>query len=123
MRTVFKTTEQLIKEKDNFLSVIPNKLGINLCSVKGIEYKDQANGELVSIRIDFIPEEVEQPDYQQRVFDEASELAKKIDKLRPFINSEKFASVDKQEQIRMIQQLGYMTSYLKILKDRMDSFK
>lgn len=62
-------------------------------------------------------------DYQQRVFDEASDLAKKIDKLRPFINSEKFASVDRQEQIRMIQQLGYMTSYLKILKDRMDSFK
>lgn len=122
MRTVFKTTEQLIKEKDNFFSAIPNKLGINLCSVKGIEYKDQANGELVSIRIIFIPEEVEQLDYQQRVFDEASELAKKIDKLKPFINSEKFDSVDKQEQIRMIQQLGYMTSYLRILKERMDNF-
>lgn len=62
------------------------------------------------------------PDYQQRVIDEASELAKKIDKLKPFINSEKFDSVDKQEQILMIQQLGYMTSYLKILKERIDNF-
>lgn len=68
-------------------------------------------------------EEVFEDDYQQRVFDEASELAQKIDKLKPFIYSDKFNSVEKGEQILLIQQLGYMTSYLKILKERMDKFE
>ncbi len=51
----FKTTEQLIKEKDPFISAIPNTLGINLNSVKGIKYLKQEDGQLLALKIIFIP--------------------------------------------------------------------
>ena len=52
---IFKTTDQLIKEKDNFTAAIPNYLGINLCSVKGIEYDRQSDGQLKTLTIVFTP--------------------------------------------------------------------
>lgn len=51
----FKTVEELIKVKDSFIQTIPNNLGINLCSVKGIEYEKQEDGQLLTLTVKFIP--------------------------------------------------------------------
>lgn len=55
MKKEFKSIDQLIKEKNTFISAIPNNMGINLCSVKGIEYIRQKDGQLLSMKIIFIP--------------------------------------------------------------------
>lgn len=73
MKTQFHTTEQLLKsEKIRYqpserpeplpgdlsplpLSVIPNYMGTNLCSVEGISWTEQDDGQLVSLTIHFIP--------------------------------------------------------------------
>ena len=55
MKTEFKTIEQLIEEKNSFISAIPNNLGINLSSVKGIEYTRQEDEQLTELKIVFIP--------------------------------------------------------------------
>lgn len=59
MKTTFKTTKQLIKSKDSPLplEVIPNYMGINLCSVDGISWQKQKDGQLTSLTIHFIPAE------------------------------------------------------------------
>ena len=56
MKKVFKSIEELIKEKNSFISSIPNNLGINLCSVKGIEYEYFDEEQLNSLKIIFSPE-------------------------------------------------------------------
>jgi hypothetical protein len=38
------------------LSVIPNYMGINLVSVEGVSWTEEADGQLVSLTIHFIPE-------------------------------------------------------------------
>lgn len=38
------------------LSVIPNYMGINLCSIDSIEWTEQADSQLVSLTINFSPE-------------------------------------------------------------------
>ena len=38
------------------IDVIPNKMGINLCSVDGVSWVKQEDGQLVSLTIQFIPE-------------------------------------------------------------------
>lgn len=86
---------------------------------------DLTKAELISDVIKAHIEKVSEvsPDYQQRVIDEASELAYKIDKLRDFLYSDKFDAVKKNDQILLFQQLGYMASYINILKERIDNFK
>lgn len=37
------------------IDVIPNNMGINLCSVDSIEWTKQADGQLVDLKINFIP--------------------------------------------------------------------
>ena len=37
------------------LSIIPNYMGINLCSVDSITYTKQDDGQLVNLTINFIP--------------------------------------------------------------------
>lgn len=37
------------------LSIIPNYMGINLCSVDSIEWKRQPDGQLIDLKINFIP--------------------------------------------------------------------
>lgn len=59
MKKYFKSIDALIAENDNFISSIPNKLGINLCSVKGIEYEEQKDGQLQSMKIVFLPKKTE----------------------------------------------------------------
>ena len=55
MEKVFKTIDELIKEENSFISSIPNNLGINLCSVEGIEYERRKDGQLESLTIRFLP--------------------------------------------------------------------
>ena len=57
MKTVTKTTAELIKtdECPLNLSVIPNMMGINLCSVDSVTWTRQDDGQLVNLTINFIP--------------------------------------------------------------------
>lgn len=55
MEKVFKTIDELIKEENSFINSIPNNLGINLCSVEGIEYERRKDGQLESLTIRFLP--------------------------------------------------------------------
>ena len=57
MKTRTKTIDELIKTKDSPLplEVIPNQMGINLCSVESITWTRQKDGQLVNLTINFIP--------------------------------------------------------------------
>ena len=55
MEKTFKTINELIKEENSFISAIQNNLGINLCSVEGIEYERRKDGQLQSLKILFNP--------------------------------------------------------------------
>lgn len=57
--TVFKTIEELIEENNSFITAIPNNMGINLVSVKGIEYDYQEDGQIKEMKIIFIPSKEE----------------------------------------------------------------
>ena len=56
-------TDERLKELENgglteneLLKFIPNHLGINLCAVDDIKVERQEDGQLVSIHVDFIPD-------------------------------------------------------------------
>lgn len=55
MEKVFKTIHELIQENNSFINSIPNNLGINLCSVEGIEFERRKDGQLESLTIKFLP--------------------------------------------------------------------
>ncbi len=56
----YKSTEELVNNQGDCpipLSIIPNYMGINLCSVAGIEWiKQVEDGQLTQVRIYFNPE-------------------------------------------------------------------
>jgi len=58
MKVTLKTVDELIEtgEKSPLpLEVIPNYMGINLCSVHSIAWTEQDDGQLVDLVINFIP--------------------------------------------------------------------
>ena len=64
MKSYYKTIDDIIKEdkasggKDACplnISVIPNYMGINLCSVDAISWQKQEDGQLTNLTIHFIP--------------------------------------------------------------------
>jgi len=58
MKQITKTVRELIDNKEYCpipLSVIPNYMGINLCSVDSISWKKQDDGQLINLSIYFIP--------------------------------------------------------------------
>jgi len=57
METKFKKLSELIEtgESPIDLSVISNYMGINLCSVDSLEWTRQDDGQLVDLKINFIP--------------------------------------------------------------------
>lgn len=60
METYFKKVKDLIENKEKCplpLEVIPNHMGINLCSVDAISWQKQNDGQLTSLTIHFLPEE------------------------------------------------------------------
>ena len=58
--------KRLMKDNigEQILEFIPNRLGINLCSVDDIDIRRQENGELKSITIRFIPDNPEPQTYK-----------------------------------------------------------
>ena len=59
METTFKTVKELVETNGYCplpLSVIPNNMGINLCSVEAISWQKQSDGQLVNLTIHFLPE-------------------------------------------------------------------
>ena len=64
--TVFKTIEELIEENNSFITSIPNNMGINLVSVKGIEYDYQEDGQIKEMKIIFIPSK-EEPKFENSI--------------------------------------------------------
>ena len=57
MKTTTKTVEELLETKKSPLplEVIPNNMGINLCSVEALTWTRQDDGQLVSLSIHFVP--------------------------------------------------------------------
>jgi hypothetical protein len=56
--TVTKSVSELVSTPEVSplpLSVIPNHMGINLCSVDSLTWVRQEDGQLVSLSINFIP--------------------------------------------------------------------
>lgn len=61
MKTTTVTIDDIINNNVSSplpLSVIPNYIGINLCSVDSITYTKQDDGQLVNLTINFIPSDV-----------------------------------------------------------------
>lgn len=63
LKTVTKTIEELMTVEAKItglsplpLEVIPNHMGINLCSVEALSWTEQTDGQLVSLTIHFQPE-------------------------------------------------------------------
>ena len=60
MKTTFKKISDLIGSGEKCplpLEVIPNYMGINLCSVDAISYQKMDDGQLVNLTIHFLPAE------------------------------------------------------------------
>lgn len=57
MKTTTKTVTELLETNDSPLplAVIPNNMGINLCSVEALTWMRQDDGQLVSLTIHFLP--------------------------------------------------------------------
>ncbi len=58
MKTITKKVTDIVAGKDITplpLEVIPNYMGINLCSVDSISWVEQDDGQIVSLTIHFIP--------------------------------------------------------------------
>ena len=58
MKTIFKRVSDIIENNEYCpipLEVIPNKMGINLCSVDSVSWQIQEDGQLVNMSIYFNP--------------------------------------------------------------------
>ena len=57
MKTITKTVTELLETNESPLplEVIPNKMGINLCSVESLTWTKQFDGQLISLTINFLP--------------------------------------------------------------------
>ena len=58
------------------------------------------------------------PDHIKQMFNEESELLNKINKLRDFINSDKFNDLNNYQQNTSIKQHTFMLGYLNVLRER-----
>ena len=58
MKTILKKVCDIIKNDEYCpipLKVIPNNMGINLCSVEAVSWQKQEDGQLVNVSIHFNP--------------------------------------------------------------------
>jgi hypothetical protein len=60
--------------------------------------------------------------HQERVVIEEAELATKLKALDAFLHGPVFASLPMKEQHRLTSQAGYMDSYGRVLRERIDAF-
>ena len=60
MKTQFRTIDDLVSNGQEGcplpIDIIPNNMGINLCSVDSVMWTRQEDGQLVSLIINFLPE-------------------------------------------------------------------
>lgn len=63
------------------------------------------------------------PPHAQRVVAEEQELAKNIEKLSAFVNSDRMFGIGLQHQVLLYQQLGAMAKYDLILLNRINLFQ
>ena len=68
MKTVTKTIDELVASKESPLplEVIPNYMGVNLCSVDSISWTRQSDGQLVNLTINFVPANLSGVDNENR---------------------------------------------------------
>lgn len=99
------------------LSMFPNNMGINLCSVKGIKSVRKENGELVSVTVDFIPSCGTTP--KERMQIELDELKVRECALGAFIGSKKYNSLPLDIRVRLVRQQMLMQGYEHELSSRM----
>ena len=62
------------------------------------------------------------PDYQLRVVEEKKELDEKVERLTKFTCTELFRNCELEDRMLLVQQLGIMLSYSKILFLRIARF-
>jgi len=58
MKTIFRKVSEILENKEECplpLGVIPNHMGINLCSVDAISWQIQDDGQLTNLTIHFLP--------------------------------------------------------------------
>lgn len=60
--------------------------------------------------------------WQQRVEDEAVELAGRVGRLAEFIEGPTFLTLPSDEQGRLMRQAAFMRDYLGVLKERMEAW-
>lgn len=63
LKTTFATTKELLDQEVKSpisLAVIPNYMGINLCSVEGLSWTRQDDGQLISLTVHFVPAKSEE---------------------------------------------------------------
>ncbi len=61
METIFRKVSDLVEKGEKCplpLEVIPNHMGINLCSVDAISWQRQGDGQLVNLTIHFSPSDI-----------------------------------------------------------------
>ncbi|MDE2100470.1 MAG: hypothetical protein KGL39_24715 [Patescibacteria group bacterium] len=82
MKTVTKSVVELIKSGESPLplSVIPNNMGINLCSVEAMSWTKQGD-QLVSLTVHFVPNYDPKPEYES-VRNELNTALVKLDEVR-----------------------------------------
>lgn len=64
----------------------------------------------------------EVPPHQERVINERTELADKVEKLGRFLFGSLFDSLHSDEQKRLVKQYAYMKLYLEVIDERVAAF-
>ena len=105
----FKTINQLVEENDSFISIIPNVIGINLCSVEGIEYHRNENDYLIDMSILFQPNRIDPDISRGDYFPITNHSIKMIDLIK---NEDPFALYLKNELKMVLETISYI-NYVK----------
>ena len=105
----FKTINQLVEENDSFISIIPNVMGINLCSVEGIEYHRNENDYLIDMSILFQPNRIDPDISRGDYFPITNHSIKMIDLIK---NEDPFALYLKNELKMVLETISHI-NYVK----------
>ena len=108
----FKPINQLVEGNDSFISIIPNVMGINLCSVEGIEYHRNENNYLLDMTILFQPNRInsDRPDINRGdYFPITNHSIKMIDLIK---NEDPFALYLKNELKMVLETISHI-NYVK----------
>lgn len=108
----FKTINQLVEENDSFISIIPNAMGINLCSVEGIEYHRDENGYLLDMSILFQPNRIntDKPDINRGDYFPITNYSMKMVDL---IKNEDFFVLYLKNELKMVLETISYINYVK----------